>query len=75
MICFAPSPTEEGPKAHRWALEARRTPQPSAGARTRGSEHPELQAVSYFITFYSYLYQEKFGQPTTALLFPPPVDC
>ena len=41
---------KRGPKAPsraRRALGARRAPQPSAGARRRGAEHPELLVFIY----------------------------
>ena len=49
MFCFEPSPTEEGPKAPkraRRALGAQRAPQPSAGARRKGAEGPELLVLN-----------------------------
>merc|ERR1711867_393049 len=47
--------SKKAPKTARRAVGARRAPQPSAGARRRGAERPEL-LVYYIVLYYTLLY-------------------
>ena len=58
-VCFGTFCYEreaEGPRRARRALGARRAPKPSAGARRRGVEHPELLVSLYFLLSFVLLY-------------------
>ena len=59
---------KRGPKALRRAQRALGAPKPSAGARRRGAERPEL--LVYFIFHFFLLFKYKFVPIKLRVIFP-----